>query len=93
MDRMVAIYSEDWRNSNGVDKPWLRAYFESLVAQDAARSTLVAIGKTVVNGDRATVVMSITYDLPRPRGRESYRLTMKKEADGVWRFVYDEPVH
>lgn len=92
VDRMVAIYSEDWRNSYGVDKPGLRAYFESLVAQDAARSAWVGMGEVVVNGDRATV-MSITYDLPRPRGRESYRFSMKKEADGVWRFVYDEPVH
>ena len=91
VDKMVAIYSEDWRNSNGVDKPWLRAHFESLVAQDVARSTLVDIGKVVVNGDRVTVML--TYDQPGPRGREPYRVTMKKEADGVWRFVYHERVH
>jgi len=92
VDRIMAVYSGDYSNSSGTDKSGLRVFFNGLSEQGVLESTTVSLEKCeiAVDGDSATAG-PVTYDLPT--GIQSWSYRMKRETDGMWRIIYDEPVN
>ncbi len=92
LEKIIAGFSGDYSNSQGLDKSGLRGFFEGLAAQGILQSITMGIEacEIVVDGDSATAT-PITYDAPT--GKTSYQYTLKKEADGVWRFINSEQIY
>jgi len=91
VEGLMAAFSDDWHNSSGWDKPMLRDTIESSVARGEKSAVDLAQCEIAVDGDAATAG-PVVYDSPTT-GRIMLRFTVEKEADGVWRFVYDEMIH
>lgn len=90
VEAMLAAFSDSWSNAQGMDKRSLRSYFEGLSNQGLLQDTTVEIGEVVIDGGNATVT-PLSYD--GPTGKLSFTSTLKKEADGMWRFVGGEPIN
>jgi len=88
VDKIMVVYSDDWRNAWGWRKPDLRSYFESLAAQDALQNTTIHIEECEFSVDGDTAMAGpVAY---RPGGRHRYKL--KRKADSAWRIVADQEV-
>ena len=92
VEEIIAIHSDDYSKYQGADQSRLRSCYEGLVAQDILQNTTIDTEecKIVVEGDHATAG-PVDYETPQ-MGKTSHQHWMKKEADGAWRIVYDEPI-
>ncbi len=91
LEKIMASYSGDF-NTQGMDKPGVRGLYEALSAQGLLQGITVGLEdcEIVVDGDTATATPMI---INAPTGKVAYRCFLKKEADGVWRFVSNERVN
>ena len=90
MDKILGIYSDDFSDSQGVTKAMVRSTFEGMASQGTLQNiTIEGLEKSeiTVDDNSATITPLI---VGTPQGKISYNCTMKKEADGVWRFVSAE---
>jgi ketosteroid isomerase-like protein len=89
VEKVMSLVSDNYSNSQGLDKPALRGFFEGLAAQGVLQSVTMSTEecKIVVDGDIATAG-PVIYDPPTI----SYSYKFKKEADGVWRIVNAEAI-
>ena len=92
VDRIMAVYSDDYGEPSGTGKPGIRTFFEGLAARGFLRDTRVGMEQCEfsVDGDSATAG-PVVYTSPKSRTKYHYRL--KREADGSWRIVNSETVY
>lgn len=89
VEKVMSLFSDDYSNSQGLDKSALRGFFEGLDAQGVFQSVTMSTEECeiVVDGDSATAG-PVIYDPPTT----SYSYKFKKEADAVWRIVNSEVI-
>lgn len=89
LERIMATFSANYRNSQGADKSAVRSYFEGGIAQDVLKALTVNMEECeiILDGDNATATRVIY-----PMAGSAYMFKMKKEADGVWRIVNSEQI-
>lgn len=90
MDKIMRIFSDDFSNSQGATKAMVRSDFEWMASQGALQNiTIEGLEKSeiIIDDNSATVTLMI---VGTPQGKKTFNCTMKKEADGVWRFVNAE---
>jgi beta-fructofuranosidase len=83
---LVDLYSDDWRDHHGSTKEDLKKGYESTTEKGPHKGLEVHLDdiEVAIDGDVATVS---PVTLSAPEGSITYTHKLKKEADGVWRFV------
>jgi len=91
VENIMAAISDDFRSSTS-DKDGLRAFFEGAVAQGVFLGMRIGAErcKVVVTGNTATAT-PVTYG--GSGSSSSYKYSMRKEADGMWRIVSSEQIY
>ncbi len=89
MEKMMAVYSDEYADIQNITKPIIRDYLSGIPGVLLSTSVGIAECEIAIDGDWATVG-PVTYDSPSGRTSSAYR--MKKETDGVWRFLSSEPI-
>ena len=86
LDKMMAVYSEDYEGGRSEDKDQLREFLEGAFDQGYLDDAEVDIAEaeTTIEGDTATVA---PITLSGPPGSMDLQFDLKKEADKVWRIV------
>ena len=92
VERILAVFSEDFSNAQGANKAVLRGFFEAAISQGVFGSLEMSMEdcEIVVDRDSATAspVIFTTY-----LGSASYSYKMKREANGVWRITNSELIN
>ena len=83
---LLDLYSEDWRDVHGSTKEDLKEGYEGTAEKGPTKGLEVHLSEieVAIDGDVATVS---PVTLSAPQGSITYTHKLKKEADGVWRFV------
>ena len=91
MDVIMDTYSDDFADPMGTRKDGVEGFFQMAIGSGALRSLEVDMqdSQLSVDGDMA-VIGPVRYT--SGFGPSSYRYTLKKESDGVWRFVNSEMI-
>ena len=86
VDRMVMAFSDNYSDSAGLNKEAVRSTYERLAAQGILQSIAVWLEECeiVVDGDSAIATPLVTNT---PTGKFVYRTKLRREVDGVWRFI------
>jgi len=86
VDSLIDLYSEDWRDVHGSTKEDLKEGYEGTTEKGPHKGLEVHLSdiEVAIDGDVATVS---PVTLSAPEGSITYTHKLKKEADGVWRFV------
>jgi len=96
MDKIMSVFSDDYSNSSGMDKAAARTFLEGLAAQGVLQTVKVNLEECEItaNGDSVTAT-PVIYDsrTGKTTGKTTYRYTLKKEIDGLWRIVIDEQIY
>ena len=84
IDKMMAVYSEDFEGEGGAGKPEAREFIEGAKEQGYLDDAEVYLedAETVIEADTATVA---PIGLEGAFGSVDLELYLTKEADGVWR--------
>ncbi len=92
VERILAVFSDDFSNAEGANKAVLRGYFAAVISAGAFNDMKVDMAECeiVVTEDSATAspVAITTF-----AGTVSYSYKFKNEADGVWRIVNSEVIN
>jgi len=91
IEALRALHSEDWEDNHGRSKDSLKDRYRGLHDKGGYADTELdrsAVG-VVVDGDVATVT---PVTLSSSSGSITYTHKLKREADGVWRFVFTEGI-
>lgn len=91
VERMVDVFSDDYSSADGNVKSAMAGMFQSWLDAgvfDGIEFDLSSCEITV-DGNEATVG-PVNYVMRL--GTAGNRYTMRKEADGVWRIIYNEPL-
>ncbi len=95
MDKIMSAFSDDdYSNPSGMDKAAVRTFLEGLAAQGVLQTVKVNLEECeiIADGDSVTAT-PVIYDSPTATGKTTYRYTLKKESDGIWRIVIDEQIY
>jgi sucrose-6-phosphate hydrolase SacC (GH32 family) len=86
VDSLIDLYSEDWRDVHGSTKEDLKKGYESTTEKGPHKGLEVHLDdiEVAIAGEVAT---ASPVTLSAPEGSITYTHKLKKEADGVWRFV------
>jgi len=86
LDKMMAAYSEDFEGENGESKDDVRDFFSGVIDQGYLEDLEVDMKdcEIKIEGGKAAVG-PVGYS--GSFGSVSFEYTMKKDSDGVWRFV------
>ena len=93
MEKIMGFYSNNFTDSQGANKAAARGMFENLQSQGILQDIAIAgldKSEITVEGDSATVTPLIVN---LPSGQITYRCTLKKEADGVWRLTGADQIY
>jgi len=90
VEKLLAVFSEDFSNSQGATKPMLRGYFEAVL--DTLKTVEIDMAQCEISmeGDSASAEPVIYTSSAMGKVSNSYR--MKKENDGAWRIVNSEQI-
>lgn len=86
IDKMMAVYSEDFEGEGGAGKPEAREFLESAKEQGYLDDAEVILedAETVIEADTDTATVA-PIGLEGAFGSVDLELYLTKEADGVWR--------
>jgi ketosteroid isomerase-like protein len=86
VDSLIDLYSEDWRDVHGSTKEDLKEGYEGTTEKGPHKGLEVQLSEIelAIDGDVATIS---PVTLSAPEGSITYTHKLKKEADGVWRFI------
>lgn len=86
VDAIMAHYSEDFTNIQGVSKSQVRQYISGMVAQNAFASVTSDLTQAVatVEGEVVTIT-PVTYN--SQVGASDFTYKLQQEADSIWRIV------
>ena len=85
IDALLALCSDDWRDSHGFGKDDWKDRYKKMKGLEVDFSEAEA----TVDGDSAKFTPAV---LCSSWGFNTYTHTLKKESDGVWRLVYTESI-
>jgi len=88
VEGMLAPFSDDYMDSLGSPKTMLRNLFEGIAMQGMAINVAKCDVVAEEDGASATVVYHPAAGPPM-----SHRMTLQREADGVWRIVRSEQLY
>ena len=93
VDALLALYSEDWEDNHGAAKDSLKDRYQGMGGKDKGSYEGMAVdlsaAEVIADGD---VVAITPVTLMSSKGSITHTHKLKKEADGVWRFVYTEGI-
>jgi len=89
VSQMMAWTSDDFSNSQGLDKPAIHRYLDGIHTQGGLTGVWLNLSECeiVIDDDKATASPVIVES---PSGIQEYVYRFRKEADGVWRIVNSE---
>ena len=88
---LIAFYAEDWTDHHGATKDSLKERYQGM-RDKGGRGDIafdLSAAEVVVDGDFATIT---PVTLISPTGSITHTHKLKKEADGVWRFVHTQGI-
>jgi len=87
--QMMAWTSDDFSNSQGLDKSGVHRHLEGVHTQGGLAGVWLNLSECeiVIDGDHAAASPVI---IESPSGSQKYVYRFKKEADGIWRIVNSE---
>lgn len=91
VNALVALYSEDWKDHHGATKDSLKDRYQGM-GDKGGREDMefdLSAAEVVVDGDIGTIT---PVTLTSSAGSITHTHKLRKEADGVWRFVYTEGI-
>ena len=91
VNALVALYSEDWKDHHGATKNSLKDRYQGM-GDKGGREDMefdLSAAEVVVDGDIGTIT---PVTLTSSAGSITHTHKLRKEADGVWRFVYTEGI-
>ena len=91
VNALIALYAEDWTDHHGATKDSLKARYQGM-RDKGGRGDIafdLSAAEVVVDGDFATIT---PVTLISSTGSITHTHKLKKEADGVWRFVHTQGI-
>jgi len=90
---LLALHSEDWEDNHGAGKESLKERYQGMGEKNKGgyEGMKVDLNKAKVIADGDTVAVT-PVTLTSSKGSITYTHKLKREADGVWRFVYTEGI-
>ena len=88
-DDILAQYSESFQNADFGDKAGFKRQMEDFNSQGAFQGSKVNLDKSKIVFDAADKMKAAAgpVDLQAQFGGATLNFTLKKEADGMWRFI------
>ena len=85
------MHSDDF-NAQGIDKTALKGFYFDLYIQGILENTTVRLEEIAiaVDGNTATATPLV---INTPTGKLQYLCELKKETDGIWRFISIELIY
>jgi len=90
-DTLLDLHSEEWEDNHGRTKDSLKNRYKGMSDKNGNEDLEVYLSKAevIVDEDTATIT---PVTLMSSAGSITYTHKLKREADGVWRFVYTEGI-
>ena len=86
LDRIMAVYSTDYKGRRGAGKEELRERMERIIDGGYLLDREINLTEAVINVDGETAVAG-PIEMTTSRGPWRFNFEFKKDADGQWRIV------